>query len=234
MTVQDDEREREVVRLFNLEWDPAHQRAGVDAVLRVQIDGEQRAIEVEVKSTTGDTVSTARDVSMAHIEKWRRKLFVIGFYTREARRPELRRCLCLTPADMSPWIDSIEAKVAIDHRIAQRACAKLQIDDLWAVCGQRAQYSMEDAKAVLRQQWSTQSYASAADLADDGHGRSFSPEAMLEVLRVRARYIAERGATLNNPHITKRHLAAFSGSDREVVGDWAARIRSIAIAWLRP
>lgn len=234
MTVQDDERERELVRLFNLEWDPAHQRAGVDALLRVQVGGEECTIEVEVKSTTGDTVSTARDVGMEHIEKWRRKLFVIGFYSREARRPELQRCLCLTPADMAPWIDSIEAKVAIDHRIAQRAYASLQLDDLWAVCGQRAQYSLQDAKAVLRQQWSIQSYASAADVADDGDGRSFSPAAMLEVLRIRARYIAERGATLNNPHIPKRHLAAFSASDREVVGDWAARIRAIAVEWLAP
>lgn len=233
MTVQDDERERELVRLFNLEWDPAHQRAGVDALLRIQIGGELRAVEVEVKSTTGNTVSTARDVSMEHIEKWRRKLFVIGFYSRHGSRPELQRCLCLTPEDMSPWIDSIEAKVAIDSRIAQRVCAKLQLDDLWAVCGQKAAYSMQDAKAVLRQQWSAKSYASGADLADDVLGRSFSPTAMLELLRIRARYIAERGATLNNPHITKRHLATFVGSDREVIGEWAASIRSIAGTWLR-
>ena len=232
MTVQDDERERELVRLFNLEWDPAHQRAGVDALLRVQVGGAQCTLEVEVKSTTGDTVSTARDVGMDHIEKWRSKLFVIGYYNREARRPELQRCLCLTPADMAPWIDSIAAKVAIDHQIAQRACAKLQLDDLWAVCGQQPHYSMEDAKAVLRQQWSTQGYASAADMADDCNGPSFSPAAMLDVLRIRARYIAERGATLNNPHIPKRHLAAFSGSNREVLGDWAARIRAIATEWL--
>ena len=83
MSVQDDERERELVRVFNLAWDPAHQRAGVDAIL-----------DIEVKSTTGDTVSTARDVEVEHIQRWRRMLFVIGFYTKEARRrPNIRQRL---------------------------------------------------------------------------------------------------------------------------------------------
>ncbi len=127
MTVQDDERERELVRMFNLEWDPAHQRAGVDATLDLQVDGRQLRFEVEVKSTTGSTVSTARDVGMEHIDKWRRKLFVIGFYTRETRRPELQRALCLTPVDTEPWIASVEAKILIDFRIAQRASHRLTL-----------------------------------------------------------------------------------------------------------
>ena len=114
MSVQDDERERELVRMFNLDWDPAHQRAGVDAVLDVDVDGQRFRFEVEVKSTTGSTVSTARDVGMDHIQKWRRKLFVLGFYSKEPRRPELQRCLCLTPGDMESWIASIEAKILID------------------------------------------------------------------------------------------------------------------------
>ena len=55
MPVQDDERERELVRMFNLDWDPAHQRAGVDAVLDVDVDGQSFRFEVEVKSSTGST-----------------------------------------------------------------------------------------------------------------------------------------------------------------------------------
>jgi hypothetical protein len=34
MSVQDDERERELVRMFNLEWDATHQRAGVPSRAR--------------------------------------------------------------------------------------------------------------------------------------------------------------------------------------------------------
>jgi hypothetical protein len=231
LTVQDDERERELVRLFNLEWDPAHQRSGVDALLRFEAGGAERVLEVEVKSTTGDTVSTARDVGIDHIHKWRHKMFVIGFYTRRERRPELVRCLCLTPDDMAPWIDAVAQKVEIDHRIAQRASAGLRLADVSAVCGRKRQYSIDDAKAVLRQQWSAQQYVRAADDADSEGHDAYSPAAMLAILRLRALYIAQRGATLNNPHITRSHLAAFFGTDREVHKDWASRIRAIAASW---
>jgi hypothetical protein len=230
--VQDDERERELVRLFNLAWDPAHQRAGVDALLRVTLAGVEHTLEVEVKSTTGDTVSTARDVGMDHIRKWRRKLFVIGFYSKHARRPELLRCLCLTPADMAGWIDGVESKIAVDHLIAERAAAGLEAGDLVAVCGAKPFYSVEDARLVLRQQWSADRYQQAADTTDPTGAPAYSPELMLGVLRARARYIAERGATLNNPHITKAHLAAFAGTSREITDDWAAGIRAVAGVWL--
>ena len=56
---------------------------------------------------------------------------------------------------------------------------------------------------------------------------------MLVILQLRAKYIAERGATLNNPHITKVHLRRFFGSDREVSGNaWAASIRDLAAAFV--
>jgi hypothetical protein len=232
LTVQDDERERELVRLFNLRWDPAHQRAGVDALLDIELAGEAHAVEVEVKSTTGATVSTARDVGMDHIVKWRRKLFVIGFYTKDARRPELKSCLCLTPVDMAPWIDLIEAKVRIDFNIAARSSALLDSGDLAAVCGSKSLYSVADAKAVLRQQWTADQYMANADAVDARGARSYSPTAMLHVLRARAKYIAERGATLNNPHVTKQHLARFIGTPSEVTSNWAARIREIAASWI--
>lgn len=232
MPVQDDERERELVRVFNLDWDPQHQRGGVDATLTIDVNGARRRFEVEVKSTTGVTVSTARDVGMGHIDKWRRKLFVIGFYTREARRPELRRCLCLTPLDMEPWIASIEQKMSIDFKLARKASLRLTMDDLFEVCGEKAMYSLDDAKRLQKQQWTVDQYAAAIDVAVDGL-RGISPPTMLEILRLRARYIAERGATLNNPHVTKAHLEPFFATDRAVTGsDWAAAIRRIGTAFV--
>jgi hypothetical protein len=228
MPVQDDERERELVRLFNLHWDPSHQRSGVDATLDVTVEGRRIRFEVEVKSTTGQTVSTARDVGMEHIQRWRRMLFVIGFYGREARRPELLRALCLTPIDMEPWIASVESRILLDFRIAQRASRRLGLDDLFEVCGEQATYSLEDAKRLHKQQWSAEQYAAALDLAV-GDERRLSPRSMLEILRLRSRYIAERGATLNNPHITKAHLDRFADSDRRVAAhDSASAIRRIA------
>jgi hypothetical protein len=233
MPVQDDERERELVRMFNLDWDPAHQRAGVDALLAIEVDGRPLSFEVEVKSTTGATVSTARDVGMEHIEKWRRKLFVIGFYSREARRPELQRALCLTPLDMEPWIASVEARIEVDFRLAALASRRLDRSDLFELCGERASYSIADAKRLHKQQWTAEQYGAAADLAEGGE-RRLSPDAMLEVLRLRSKYIAERGATLNNPHITKAHLDAFAGTDRVAAGpNWAAAVRKVAADFAR-
>ena len=233
MSVQDDERERELVRMFNLAWDPDHQRAGVDALLEVAVDGRTFRFEVEVKSTTGDTVSTARDVGMEHIQRWRRMLFVIGFYSKEARRPELQRCLCLTPVDMEPWIASIESKILNDFKIAARASRRLRLDDLFDVCGEQSSYLIEDARRLHRQQWSTLQYEGALDTSEGGEAR-ISQAKMLEILQLRSRYVAERGATLNNPHVTKSHLRPFFGTGKEVPGGtWASGIRQLATAFVR-
>ena len=233
MSVQDDERERELVRMFNLAWNPAHQRSGVDAVLDIEVDGRLHRFDVEVKSSTGDTVATARDVGMAHIMRWRSMLFVIGFYSREAGRPELRKCLCLTPVDMEPLIASIESKIAIDFRLAARASRQLRLDDLFDVCGEQPTYSIEDARRLHKQQWTTAEYEAALDAEESGVPR-ISQTSMLAILRLRAKYIAERGATLNNPHVTKTHLRPFFGTDREVTGNaWAARIRQVAANFVR-
>ncbi|OEZ99930.1 hypothetical protein [Duganella sp. HH101] len=228
MPVQDDERERELVRMFNLDWDPAHQRAGVDALLKIDVDGRLCQFEVEVKSSTNTTVSTARDVGMEHIRKWRSMFFVIGFYSKEARRPELKHCLCLTPLDMEPWIAAIEAKILIDFRLAIRAAKRLVLEDLHDVCGAQDSYTLHNAKQLHKQQWTSEEYAAALDMDVNGSPR-ISPTKMLDILRLRSRYIAERGATLNNPHITKAHLDTFTGTDRVVSGpNWAEGVRKIA------
>nr|WP_315229061.1 hypothetical protein [uncultured Albidiferax sp.] len=233
MPVQDDERERELVRMFNLTWDPAHQRAGVDALLNMTVDGQPCRFEVEVKSTTGTTVSTARDVGMEHIQKWRTKLFVIGYYSRDARRPELLRCMCLTPLDMEPWIAGIEAKIGIDFKLGLRASKKLGLDDLFEVCSRKESYALADAKLLHKQQWTAKQYDDALDVSI-GAERRYSQARMLEILRLRSQYISERGATLNNPHITKAHLDQFVGTNREIQPpDWAKGIRKIARDFVR-
>jgi hypothetical protein len=231
MPVQDDERERELARLFNLVWDPSHERSGTDAFLDLAVDGNRYRIEVEVKSTTGDTVSTARDVGLEHIAKWRSKFFVIGYYTKDARRPELRHALCLSPADMEPWIASIEEKIRADFELAARAERHLTVEDLHAICGKKDVYTVDDAKRLHKNQWSRAQYLAARDV-EIGRSKAISPLQMLQILRLRLKYIAERGATLNNPHITKKHLSAFAGTDRLVTEDQAASIRRLAAAYV--
>lgn len=234
MTVQDDERERELSALFGLDWDVAHERHGVDALLPdVTVNGVTYQFEVEVKSSTALDIGTARDFGMAHIERWRRMFFVFGFYTKE-RRPELRTSLCLTPVDMEPWLAGKEAQILIDYKLAARLPHHLQVGDLFAVCGEQDTYSIEDAKRLHKQQYSPAQYAAAADVVQDGVS-CISQANMLQILRERALYVAQRGATVNNPHITKTYLTPFLGTDREINGriNCAARMRALAENFVR-
>lgn len=232
-TVQDDKREWELSRAFGLNWDRKHARSAVDAHLDIDVDGKAYRFPVEVKSTTSGTVATARDFGPDHLERWRRMLFVIGFYSTEAGEPDLMYSLCLTPLDLEPWIAGIEEKTGIDFKLAARASQKLELDDLFDVCGQQDTYSMQDAQRLHKQQWKVAEYAEALDTEVDGVPR-VSQQKMLEILRLRAKYIAERGSTLNNPHINKGDLAGFWGTDREVqLTQEAGAIRRIATDFVR-
>jgi hypothetical protein len=231
MTVQDDERERELCRAFNLIWDPSHERGGTDAHFPMEIDGKTYRVDVEVKSTTHDSVSTARDVGLAHIEKWRGKFWIIGFYSKDAKRPELRTSLCLTPPMIEPWVKSIEEKIRPDFRIAELASRRLTLADLADICGAKDAYDIADAKKLHKRQWTDAQYREAPDITVGGRAM-LSPARMLEILQLRAKYVAERGATLNNPHIDKGFLKQYFDSRFEVRDNQAAAIREIARAYM--
>lgn len=129
---------------------------------------------------------------------------------------------------MEPWIASVERKILIDYRLAARASRNLTLTDLFEVVGEQPTYSIDDAKRLHKQQWTTAQYEQAPDTLE-GADRRISQAKMLEILQLRARYIAERGATLNNPHITSSHLQPFLTSNRLVTGNaWAAHIRQLA------
>jgi hypothetical protein len=228
---QDDVRERELVNLFNLAWDPDHQRHGNDATLTVEASGIQYSIDVEVKSTTNYSVGTARDVGLDHIEKWRRKFFVIGIYS-SGPRADFQTALCLTPTDIGPWIDKIEKKIGPDFLLAEYASQRLQIEDLYKVCEEKAIYTVADAKRIHKMQWSTKEYQHHRDLTQ-GTLKGYSPERMLEIIRLRSKYIAERGSTLNNPKIEKSIVKSFLGTDREFTRQrCAAGMQTLAINFI--
>lgn len=222
MVVQDDAREQEICNLFNLSWDPLHARGGDDAWFEFEFsNGEKIDVPVEVKSTTKDTVTTARDVSPTHLEKWRRKLWVIGFYEAGGgRRPTLKSCLCLTPLDMKPWIDDLEAYILPDLLLANMSAAKLSVDDVTKICGEKSVYSRDDAYRILKKQWTKSEYQAAMD-APNG----YTAGKMLDLLQQRLFYIGKRGSTLNNPHINKSYLSRFD--HRRITANHAAVIREM-------
>jgi hypothetical protein len=154
--------------------------------------------------------------------------FVIGTYDKRGHRLALQNSLCLTPLDLEPWIAGIESYIAPDYQLAQRASAGLDLADLFAICGNQPTYSIEAAKKLHKRQWTAQQYKDAADTKVDGKPR-ISQQKMMEILRLRAAYIAERGATLNNPHIPLTYLERFKGTDRIITpGSSAEAIRRLA------
>lgn len=201
MAVQDDKREVEMREIVGLR--AGGRRSGTDAYLDFTAGGHRYSAPIELKSTTVGSVSTARDVGFDHIARWRSRVWLFGFY--EPDGPTLENLLTLGPLDMEPWISRIERYMAPDFMLGERAAAKLGMDDLHVICGDKSAYTLEDAKALYKRQWTEDRYTSQMDLSD-----GYSPPRMLEIPRLRAQYLSDRGSTLNNPHIPKRFFLTFA------------------------
>jgi len=225
MAVQDDSREQELCNLFNLEWDPDRSRGGEDAWFETTIKGKKHRVAVEVKSTTTDSISTARHVGMDHIRKWRDKIRVVGYYSVERGKPRLVSTLCLAPYEMEPWVAQVEGYIKPDFDLGALAASKLSAKDLAIICGEKDIYTLEDAQRLYKKQWTTAEYREAMDLK-----AGYSAVRMLSILQQRAGYLMSRGATLNNPHIPKGFLKRFE--DQLITKEHAARIREKFRAYL--
>ena len=201
MAVQDDEREVEMREIIGLRKGDG--RSGVDAYMDFAARGLRYCVPIELKSTTVGSVSTARDVGRDHLEKWRSRVWVVGFYGSSGA--VLESLLVLGPDDMEPWISRIERYMAPDFMIGERISGKLEMEDLHVICGEKDAYVLEDAQALYKRQWRQGMYTARMDLPD-----GYSPNRMLEILRLRARYLLDRGSTLNNPRIPRTFFAAFA------------------------
>lgn len=214
VAIQDDRRELEICALLGLRRGEG--RAEVDAFLDFEDHaGNPRSCPIEIKSTTKESIATARDVGINHIRKWRRQVWVFGFYDRSGTA--LLRTLVLGPAEMEGWIGRIESYIAPDIALGERMANKLTLEDLYIICGEKSRYRQSDADALMKKQWTKARYEAEMDV--DG---GYSPAKMLEMLKLRALYLNERGSTLNNPHIPKSFLSSFAHRVLDV-GDLDAR-----------
>ncbi|MCL4832041.1 MAG: hypothetical protein KJZ86_06355 [Caldilineaceae bacterium] len=200
MAAQDDLREREMCRLIGLRRGEG--RSNVDAFLDFEISGETYSSPVELKSTTTHSVSTARDVGPSHIEKWRSRIWVFGFY--DSTGITLQRILTLGPSQMEPWIRKIERYIAPDFAIGERAANRLDMQDLHIICGEKPQYDLDDAISLHKRQWTKDQYLAEMDIPN-----AYTPEKFLQILKLRALYLNQRGSTLNNPHIPGSFFSSF-------------------------
>jgi hypothetical protein len=188
VAIQDDRREIEMRKLFDLQDGKA--RGGTDAYL--ELDGE--LIPFELKSTTKSGFTTGRDVGRDHFVKWRRHHWLLSVY--EANGTTIKYSYYGSPRQMEPWIREKEQYVSPDFLLAECVPSLLTTAVVHRLIGNKTSYTLEDAKKIQKDQYSDEAYRQKMDLP-----AAYSPQTMLEIIQDRCRYILERGATLNNPHI---------------------------------
>lgn len=115
---QDRDREDALRRLFDLEQ--ANQnRTGPDAF-------DEMGRYYELKSTTRDRVSTARDVGPEHLKKWRWLHWIFGRGQYAGKTFAFENTYVLTPVQMEPWFKLIGAKITQDDALFARALDVLE------------------------------------------------------------------------------------------------------------
>jgi len=216
VTVQDDVRELELIGLFELER-PDTGRSGTDAVL--EIDGN--VIEFELKSTTRGSVTTVRDFGPEHVNKWRGRHWLFGFY--DGTGTTLHYCKYGSPKAMAPWISEKALYVKPDFDLADIVPGLLKRSDMNHVVGDKEKYSLSDASAIQKRQYSRKRYLELMDVKD-----GYTQDQMLEIVRARTKYLLRRGATLNNPHIPASYFVDWE----RITANHAGRLRELVRAAL--
>ncbi len=212
MVVQDDARERQLIGLFKLKRIEGAGRADTDAELIV--DGV--AILFELKSSTDDSVTTVRDFGPAHVEKWKNKHWLIGFYEKDG--VTLKYCIYGSPKRMAPWVREKEEYIRVDFELAKAVPDLITLEILYHVLGKKDIYTVQDAQLLHKRQYTAAQYLEQRDLPG-----GYSPERMLAILKERCRYIISRGSTLNNPHIPGSHFAGWE----HITKQHAKRLREL-------
>ena len=212
MPVQDDQRETQLVHLFNLTVPDNRRRDEIDAYL--ELDGEM--IPFELKSTSRTSISTVRDFGPDHVRKWQGMHWLFGFYS--GGGDHLLYCHYGSPADMRAWIEGRWDYVRPDWELARTAPQLLGPQHVIRILGERPVYTLGDALKIQKRQYSMDYYRSLMDV--DG---GYSLEAMVQVLRDRCSYLIERGSTLNNPKIPASYFEGWE----QITRDHAARLREL-------
>jgi hypothetical protein len=228
VAAQDDVREREMRTLFNLTRPEQFGRGDIDAVLELEgiavpPELQGRDLSFELKSATGGrpNISTVRDFGLHHVEKWRPLHWLFGVYEQVSGETKLQYCLYGSPKLMKPWFDQMAEYVAPDVSLAATVPNLIGDAILAAVMGEAEEFTYDNARRLMKNQYNRQAYRDAADLPAE----SYSRDAMLKMLRERCRYVIERGSTLNNPHIPAGYFEGWERIER----NHAARLRELVV-----
>lgn len=213
---QDDARENRLIDLFNLSQAPNRVRHGVDAILK--LDGETYEFELKSVTTSKGGISTVRDLGRDHIRKWENKHWIMAFFEKNV----IKYCQYGSPDAMRPWIEEKWAYIEPDFEMAKHIPSHVTLETMYTLLGKKDVYSKADAKKLHKNQMSSAEYDSHSDCAG-----GYTPDRMLQILQDRARYLIERGSTLNNPHIPARFIASWP----VIAENHASRLRELVREW---
>jgi hypothetical protein len=226
MPAQDDVRENRIVDLFNLERPANRVRHGTDAVLTI----DNRVLEFELKSvtTTGGSLTTVRDFGPDHIAKWKDKHWLIAVY----KGNDILHCKYGSPTAMAPWIEEKWNYIAADFNLGKTVPELIDLATMRKIVGHKSIYTLEDAERLQKRQYSAAKYLELMDIFEAKNDRKlgigYSPERMLQIMKDRARYVIERGSTLNNPHIPATYFADWE----QITRNHASRLRELVREWI--
>lgn len=190
---QDDDRENLMIELFQLYKSKDEGRSGVDAFL----NHEGQIIQFELKTTSTNSVTTVRDFGPDHIKKWKNKHWLIGFFSKGIAFYKYA-----SPLTMAEWINEKEKYISTDFKLAELIPEKIDFDDMFKIIGEKDYYSLKDAKLIQKSQYTIIEYKSLQDIEN-----GYSPDRMLKIMKNRAKYLIQRGSTLNNPHIPSKYFS---------------------------
>ena len=124
---------------------------------------------------------------------------------------------------MEEWIQGKGEYIAPDFQLANMIPSKLKLHELYQILGKKEKYSYEDAKSIQKKQYLKKKYEELQDLKG-----GYSPARMLEIIKDRAKYLMERGSTLNNPHIPPSYFKGWA----KITDNHAEQLRSMVRAYI--
>lgn len=189
--IQDNKREKELIKLFNLEQPKNRSRIGVDGLLVV----DDITIPFEIKSTTIGDITTARDVNLNHIKKWRRVHWLVGIYNNNAK---LQYVVYGSPNKLINWFDFIENDIKRGLKISSMIVDRIDIDMVKEIFGDKSTYTYDEARFVFKRLFTKKEYERRKDKK-----KGYSKKAMLAMFKEHNWHYLERGSSLNNPKIPK-------------------------------
>jgi hypothetical protein len=118
---QDDTREDQLRALFGLLAGDEN-RIGTDA-------RDAQGHGYELKTTTRNCVSTARDVSNGHVDRWRQQTWILGRGTYHNHKFTFESTYVLTPSQLEPWFSEIDEKLTADATLTSRVLSLCSTND---------------------------------------------------------------------------------------------------------